>query len=501
MTVISRVLGFVRDVVIAHQFGTRAGADAFFVAFRIPNLFRRLFAEGAFSQAFIPVLAEYKSAGDEAATRDLLDHVFGALGGVLLLFTAIGMIAAPLVVMIFAPGFIGNAEKYEITAAMLRITFPYLLFVSLTALAGGILNTWGRFGVPALTPVFLNISMIGAALWLAPRMEMPILALAWGVFAGGVVQFVFQIPFLARLRLLPRPRIRFGHEGVRRVMGLMLPAIFGSSITQINLLIDTLIASFLVTGSVSWLYYSDRMVEFPLGIFGIALATVMLPNLSRNHADQDTASFSASLDWALRWVLIIGAPASLGLAFLAGPILSTLFQYGEFGPHAVEMTRLSLIAYSIGLLGYILIKVLATAFYSRQDMRTPVRIGVVVMITNAVLNLSLVFTLEHVGLALATALAAYINATLLLNRLRKGGVYQPGPGWPALCMRTLAACLGMIALLLAGMGELTQWMSWGVMERAARLLALTGLGAASYFGVLWLSGWRWSHMTGPPTSV
>ncbi len=504
MTSISRVLGLVRDIVIARAFGAGLGADAFFVAFRIPNLFRRLFAEGAFSLAFVPVLSEYKAKRGEQETRELIDAVTGVLGAILFVVTLIGVVAAPVLVMIFAPGFLGDGEKYALTVDMVRLTFPYLLFISLTALAGGILNTWGRFGVPAFTPVFLNLCMIGAALWLAPRMDEPVMALAWGVLLAGIVQLAFQVPFLLRLRLLPRPRWRRSHEGVNRIGRLMLPAIFGSSVAQINLLIDTLIASFLVTGSVSWLYYSDRLVEFPLGVFGIALATVILPRLSQHYAQASTAAHSQTVDWALRMVVLIGTPAAIGLLVLAGPMLTTLFQYGEFSAHDVDMARLSLMAYSLGLLGFIMVKVLAAAFYSRQDMRTPVRIAVIAMLANIVMNVAFVVPMvmldipgPHAGLALATALASFLNAVLLYRALRRRGLLTLTPGWTRLLCQVAIATAIMAVVLLLVAGDPAAWLDKGWRARAAGLALCVLAGAIAYFVALWAAGVRRRHFAPP----
>ncbi len=501
MTMISRVLGLVRDIVIARAFGAGVGADTFFVAFKIPNFLRRLFAEGAFSQAFIPVLTEYKTRRSHEEVRGLVDHVAGMLGGILFLVTLVGVVAAPVLVMIFAPGFLQDPVKYDLTTQMIRITFPYLLFISLTALAGGILNTYGRFGVPAFTPVFLNLSLIGAALWLAPRMAEPVTALAWGVFIAGVVQLAFQLPYLRTLGLLPRPRLARRDEGVRRIARLMLPGIFGSSVAQINLLFDTLIASFLVTGSVSWLYFSDRLVEFPLGIFGIALATVILPRLSRDHAEASPERFSATLDWALRLVVVIGVPAAAGLAILAGPMLVTLFQYGAFGLHDVEMARLSLVAYALGLLGFILVKVLAPGYYARQDTRTPVRIGIIAMVANMVMNVVFVAPMvmldipgPHAGLALATSLAAFLNAGLLYRGLRRSGRLSLGPGWRALLWRVAAASLAMGALLAWGGGDLEQWGAQGWLGRVGALVLWVAAGALVYGAALWLCGMRLKNL-------
>ncbi len=497
MTFISRVLGFVRDMVIARVFGASAGADAFFVAFKIPNFLRRLFAEGAFSQAFVPVLSEYKTQRGHEEVKELVDHVSGALTGVLFLVTVAGVIAAPLLIWLFAPGFSADKSKFDLAVDMLRITFPYLLFISLTAFAGGILNAYGRFAVPAFTPVFLNLCMIAAALWLAPLMAEPVTALAWGVFAAGVVQLLFQWPYLRGLRLLPRPRWRRGHEGVKRILKLMLPVMFGSSVAQINLLIDTLIASFLVTGSVSWLYYSDRLVEFPLGIFGVALATVILPKLSQQHAQSSPETFSRTLDWGLRWVLVVGLPATVGLVVLAAPMLATLFYYGEFTRHDVLMSSYSLMAYSTGLLGFILVKVLASGFYSRQDTRTPVRCALAAMGANLVLNLVFVWHLAHAGLALATALAASLNAALLYRALRRTGAFHLQPGWRALLWRLSAASVAMGVLLWWGAGSLDDWAQWGASQRAWRLLLWIAAGAAVYAAVALAAGLRPRHLRPP----
>lgn len=493
MTLISRILGFVRDVVIARLFGAGVGADAFFVAFKIPNFLRRLFAEGAFSQAFVPVLSEYRTTRSRAEVQDLVDRVAGTLAAILFLVTLLGVLAAPVLVLVFAPGFLAVEDKFDLTVGMLRLTFPYLLFISLTAFAGGILNSYGRFAVPALTPVLLNLSLLAAALWLASRLEQPVNALAWGVFLGGLAQLAFQLPFLRRLGLLPRPRFDLRHPGVRRILKLMGPAIFGVSVAQINLMLDTLIASFLVTGSVSWLYYSDRLMEFPLGVFGIALATVILPSLSEKHSRGSAANFSRTLDWALRWVFLIGAPAAIGLAVLAGPTLITLFQYGAFSAHDAEMARRSLMAYALGLLGFTLIKVLAPGFFSRQDTATPVRIGVIAMGANLVLNLILVWPLAHAGLALATSLAAFVNAGLLYRALRRQGAYRPDPGWTALSLRIGLAVGAMAAVLLILVPPTEVWLAWDALQRAWRLGLWIAVGGALYLLVLFVSGFRLSQ--------
>lgn len=490
------MLGFVRDLVLAHTFGASAGTDAFFVAFKIPNFLRRLFAEGAFSVAFVPVLTEYKEQRAVAELKLFVDHVAGTLGAVLLLVTLVGVVGAPLLVMLFAPGFIGDEGKLELAAEMLRLTFPYLLFISLTAFAGGILNTHNRFGIPAFTPVLLNLVLISCALWLAPLMTQPVVALAWGVLLAGIAQFLFQLPFLYQIGMVPRFRYAPRDEGVRRIGRLMLPALFGVSVTQLNLLLDTLIASFLVTGSISWLYYSDRLMEFPLGILGVALATVILPSLSKKHATDSPEGFSKTLDWALRWVLLLGLPAAVGLLLLAGPMIATLFQSDLFTASDVAMSQRSLMAYSLGLVSFILIKVLAPGYYARQDTRTPVRIAVIAMASNMVLNIILVFPLAHAGLALATTLSASLNALLLYRGLRREAVYLPQQGWLRLILQGVAASTVMGVVLFWGVGGLDSWVSMESWPRVLRLLGLIAAGGASYFAVLFVVGIRLRHFQG-----
>jgi putative peptidoglycan lipid II flippase len=503
MTILSRVLGFVRDIVLAQVFGAKAATDAFFVAFKIPNFMRRLFAEGAFAQSFVPVLSETKATSDEVTVKDLVDHVTGTLGLLLLVLTVAGILLAPILIMLFAPGFIlaQGEDQAVLASTMLRITFPYLLFISLTALAGGILNTYGRFAVPAFTPVLLNLCMISAAILLAPRMDNPVMALAWGVLAAGIAQLLFQFPFLKQIGMIPRPRLRRKHAGVSKIMKLMLPALFGSSVAQINLLLDTVIASFLAAGSVSWLYYSDRLVEFPLGVFGIALATVILPNLSSRHAEKSPKLFSMTMDWALRWGILIGLPATVGLVLLASPMIVTLFQYGEFNVDAVMMTSLSLMAYSLGLIGFILVKVLVPGFFARQDTRTPVRIGIVAMVVNMLLNIIIVVpmamsgaTAPHAGLALATACSSIINASLLFNILRKKGIYKARRGWPVLIMQISVASAAMGAYLVWAKADIGQWLHWGATQRVWSLASLIVIASLIYIISLLALGarpWRW----------
>ncbi len=494
MTMISRILGFVRDMMFARLFGAGAGMDAFFVAFKIPNFLRRLFAEGAFAQAFVPVLSDYKEQGGKVALRHFINRTAGTLAIILMLTTLIGMFTAPYLIMVFAPGFAWEGEQYELAVQLLRITFPYLFFISSVAFAGGILNSFGKFAVPAFTPVCLNLCLIAAAIWLAPLMEQPVVALAFGVFFAGMVQLAFQFPALKQLGLVPRLRFGFKDSGVRRILKLMVPALFGVSITQINLLLDTLIASFLVTGSISWLYYSDRLVEFPLGVFGIALATVILPRLSKNHAANDPQAFSKALDWGLRLVVLIGMPASLGLMMLAEPMISTLFQYNEFGTYDVQMAARSLMAYSLGLLGFILVKILVPGFTSRKDMKTPVRFGIYAMIANMILNIALVFPLAHAGLALATSLGAFFNAGLLLFALLKSGSYLPSKGWRVFILRVILATSTMVALLYHGV-DTELWFAWSMLERGLNLGGWIVLGAVLYGMTLLLSGLRLRHLS------
>ncbi|MDH3589017.1 MAG: murein biosynthesis integral membrane protein MurJ [Gammaproteobacteria bacterium] len=501
MTLISRITGFLRDIVFARAFGAGMGMDAFVVAFQIPNFLRRLFGEGAFSQAFVPVFSEYHSRRTRADVRDLAASVTGTLGVILFVVTIIGVIASPLLILLFSAGFADNAEQYGLAVAMLRLTFPYLFFISLTALAAGVLNTLGRFAVPAFTPVLLNLCLIGGAVILAPQMERPVYGLAIAVFVAGVVQLGFQIPFMARAGVLSWPKWGRHHEGVQRIFVLMLPAIFGSSVAQVNLLIDRHIASWLQTGSISWLYYSDRLMEFPLGVFGIALATVILPGLSERYAKQEMAVFSATLDWALRVMVLIMLPAAIALFMLAGPIISTLFQYGDFAARDTRMASFSVMAYAIGLLGFALVKVLAPGYFSRQDTRTPVRIGVIAMIVNVVLNFAFVlpmvrfgFAAPHTGLALATGLAALLNAGLLYRGLRRRQVYTPERGWGVLLLRYTLANVAMAFALYYIVGATEWWLDADGLARTLRLAQCIVVGAAVYGVVLLMTGFRPAHL-------
>ncbi|QCU90761.1 murein biosynthesis integral membrane protein MurJ [Thiomicrorhabdus sediminis] len=487
MTMISRVLGFVRDVVIARYFGASMGADAFFVAFKIPNFFRRLFAEGAFSQAFVPVLAEAKEKRGHEAVKHLVNAVSFRLGGILLLLTAFGVFGSSLWMMVFAPGFLDQPEKFALASDMLAITFPYLLLISLVAFSSAIMNTYNQFAVPAFTPVLLNLVIISFAIWLAPLLDVPVMALAWAVLVAGFVQLMFHLPFLYRLDLLPHPS-RKSDPGVSEIKRLMLPALFGVSVAQINLLVDTILASFLVTGSVSWLYYSDRLMEFPLGVFGVALATVVLPGLSKKAANENWQGFQQDIDSALRLVVVIGIPATLGLLILAEPLIATLFFYGAFTAHDVHMSSMSLMAYSFGLLGFILVKILAPAFYARKDMKTPVKVAVVALLSNIVLNLLLIGPFAHVGLAAATTISAFINAGLLYFYLRKQQVYQPLAGWPKWWLQALLANIVLVLFLLWLVPETQQWHDFDVWQRLWWLSVLVGGAMALYAATLMATG-------------
>ncbi len=486
-----------RDITLATLFGASGGTDAFLVAFKIPNFMRRLFAEGAFSLAFVPVLSEYKEKHNKADLKDLVDHVAGTLGGFLLLLSVLGMVFAPVVVYVFAPGFADNAGQLKLTADLLRITFPYIFFIALVAFAGGILNSFHQFAVPAFTPVLLNICLITSAFFLAPYFDEPLMALAWGVAIAGLVQLLIQFPSLIKLGLMPVPKIKRGHEGVKKITKLMIPAIFGSSVAQINLLLDTVIASFLVTGSVTWLYYSDRLLEFPLGVLGIAIATVILPTLSQQHARASAEQFNQTLNWALRLVVLIAIPAGVGLFILAGPILSSLFEYGKFTTNDTYFASLSLMAYMLGLPALIIIKILAPGYYARQDTRTPVRIGIIAMVCNMFMNIAFVvpmvmldYEAPHVGLALATSLSAYINATLLYNGLRNNAIFIPQDGWPSWIFRIVIASTAMATAVIWLNPDAMQWSQWHLIERLTNIVMIIISGAFVYFLMLWLQGLR-----------
>ena len=490
MTMLSRVLGFVRDTIVARTFGAGMATDAFFVAFKLPNLLRRIFAEGAFSQAFVPILAEYKAQQGEEATRTFLAYVSGLLTLVLAVVTLLGMLAAPLVIWITAPGFADTPEKFALTSSLLRVTFPYILLISLASLAGAVLNTWNRFSVPAFVPTLLNISMIVFALFLTPYFDPPIMAMAWATLVGGLAQFLYQLPHLKRIGMLVLPRLNLRDSGVWRVMKQMGPAILGVSVSQISLIINTIFASFLAAGSVSWMYYADRLMELPSGVLGVALGTILLPALSRTYAKADRQEYSRLLDWGLRLCFLLVLPCSAALALLSEPLTVSLFQYGRFDAHDALMTQRALVAYAVGLLGIILVKVLAPGFYAQQNIKTPVKIALFTLAVTQVLNLILIGPLQHVGLALAIGVAACLNAGLLFWQLRRHNLFIPQAGWTGFLLRLLIAVAVMTAVLFGLMQLLPSWSEGLMWQRLLRLGGLVAAGVLAYFASLFLLGFR-----------
>jgi putative peptidoglycan lipid II flippase len=499
-TLISRITGLARDMIYLTAFGPGV-MDAFLVAYKIPNFLRRLFAEGSFSQAFVPVISEYKVRRSDAEVRELVEGVAGTFAVVLFIVSLLGVIAAPLIILAFAPGWHDHADKFQLASEMLRWTFPYLFFISLTALFSGVLNSYGKFAIPAFTQVIMNVVMIVVALWIAGRTVNPGVTLAIGVFVSGLLQVGFQIPAVMKLGLFRLPRWRPRFEGVRRIGKLMLPGIFGSSMAQVSLLLDTQIASFLIAGSISWLYSADRVMEFPLGVFSIALATVVLPGLSRHHAEAATDRFTATMDWALRLVIVLVSPAAVAMLAFAGPITATLFGYRHFTPHDVEMASYALMAYSWGLMGFSLVKVLAPGYFARQDTRTPVRVALIAFATNMIINVGVVLPAKHFGfpyphilLATSTCISAAVNTTLLWRGLVRSGVYRPRAGWGVLILRIVFANAVMAGVLLWLGGSVTEWLAMPWFARAGKLGLCIALGAAAYFGALYISGTRMHHM-------
>lgn len=486
-TMLSRLLGFARDILLARLFGAGEMADAFFVAFRVPNLFRRLFGEGAFSQSFIPVLGEYRSQRSPEETQAFVADVAGWLALTLAVVTILGMLGASAVVYAIAPGFAANADKFHLTVELLRITFPYLFLISLVALAGGVLNTYGHFTVPAFTPVFLNLSIIATAIFWAPHLAQPAIAVAWGVLIGGVLQLLFQFPALKRLGYLRWPRLRRRDPGVAKLLRLMGPAAFGASVAQINLFLNTILASLVGANVVSYLYYSDRLVEFPLGVFGVALGTVVLPLLSRQAAER-SVHFPETLDWALRLTWLIGLPATVGLLLLAQPLLISLFRYGAYTAQDAWQSSLSLVGYGLGILPIIAARVLAPAFYAHQNTRTPVRFGMISVAVNIAVSLILAWPLQQLGLALATTSAAIVNAALLWRRLQRDGLYQMQPGWPIFLLKTSAMAILMGLVLFWLRGDTALWLTISLWERLLRVLGLVFLAASIYLGGSWILG-------------
>lgn len=496
MTMMSRITGLARDQLQAYFLGAGADADAFSAAFRIPNFFRRLFSEGAFSQAFVPVLAEYRTKGSHEALKNLIDRVAGCLGSVLILVTVLGVVGAPVLGALFGSGFMNDTAKFDHYTSLIRIMFPYMMLISLSGFMGAILNSYDRFAISAFTPVLLNIVSIFAMLVIAPIMGSVTFALAWSVLLAGVLSIAFQAPHLKRLHLLPSPKVDWKDPGVKRILTLMAPAIFGVSVAQINTLFDSTAASWLVEGSVTWIYYSDRMVELPLGIFAVAIGTVIMPSLSRLHTSGSTEDFSKTLDWALRFIVLIALPATLALIILAKPVMFTLFQHGKFDAHAALMSSYSLQTYVLGLLGFMLVKVLAPGYFARHDMKTPVKIGMIAIGVGMAIKAVIVFPMHkfwhigHAGLALGTALAAYVNVILLYLGLRKQQVYIPADGWTKTWFRYGLANALMVVVLLAGTHYLDDWAAWGILERIFYLGILCVGGGLAYLAGLALVGFR-----------
>ena len=521
MTMISRVLGLVRDISITHVFGVGAATDAFVIAFRIPNFMRRLFAEGSFSTAFVPVFTEVKETGSHAQLKELTARVTGTLGGVLLLVVALGLIFAPQVATGFAPGALDQLHKFDLTIKLLRLTFPYLLFVSLTALCGGILNSFHKFALPALAPVILNLCLIAGALWGSRYLAVPIEALGWAVLAAGILQLLFLLPAVRRLNLLALPRWGWSHPQVRKIMRLMLPTLFGSSVAQINLLLDTVVASLLITGSQTWLYQATRFLELPLGVFGVALGTVILPALSRHHVSADREGFSRSLDWGLRTTLLISLPAMCGLLLLAEPLVAAFFQNGHFNAFDSHMTAIAIMGMGAGVPAIALTRTLLPAFYSRQDTKTPVRAGVIALVVNMIANFALIALLFelwapaglkqlpwlegiarvpglHLGMAIASSISNYLQVALLWGYLRRAGVYQRQPGWSRHWLRMGLACAALVIVVGVGLW-LWPWQQWTherIVTRIWKLAVLVCAGGAAYAGALFASGFRMKDLRG-----
>lgn len=493
MTLLSRISGFLRDIVLSNFFGASAVADAFFVAFRIPNFFRRLFAEGAFNQAFVPVLARYRDGRREELVA-FIEVMSGNLALVLGIVVVAGMLLAPGLILLFAPGFWQDDERYSLATGMVRITFPYLGFISLTAFAGAVLNSHHRFALPAFTPVLLNLSLISAALFATAHFETPVFALAWGVFFAGVAQLCFQLPSLRRLGLLHLPRINFRHEGARKVGRLLLPAMFAASVSQINALIDTMLASTLITGSISWLYYADRLLELPIGLVAVALGTVLLPNLSRLDSQSDLDGFRVTLDWGVRVGLFLGIPAAAALYALSLPLIAGIYLHGALSVVDAQMAALALQAFAVGLVPLVLVKVLAPAFFAREDTMTPFRIARVAVAVNIVLNLALFKILGHVGLALATSASAWVNAMLLWRALALDDRLRLSQATKIMLLRCAAAAILMVAVIAWLIPEASWWLSATVAERSLWLLLAVTVGGAVYLLLHLLGGSRPSDL-------
>lgn len=493
MTMVSRIFGFMRDILQAIYFGAGPMTDAFNVAYKLPNLLRRIFAEGAFSQAFVPVLAEYKNNREFSEIQEFVASVMGMLLGVLLLVTILGIIFAGGIIFITAPGFIHDPHKLGLTISLLRITFPYILFISLASLAGGILNTWGLFSIPSFTPTILNLVFISFILFFRHYFHPSILTLAWATFIGGMCQLLFQLPFLKKVNLLVVPKFNLSNPAVKKVLKLMAPAIFAVSISQISMVINTIYASFLPTGSLSWMYYADRLMEFPTGILGVALGTILLPSLSKFAGRNNHQQFSVTLDWGIRLCLLLTLPAMVGLGMLARVLTMTLFMHGKFGIYDVTMTSYALMAYSVGLIGLIMVKILAPGFYANQNIKTPVKIAVFVLICTQLMNLLFIEPLKLAGLALSIGLGACLNAATLYYFLRKKGLYTPEPGWERFLIKTVSAVLVMAFAIKLSLYFLPLNFSGHMLFRVLSLLTVCGIAGICYFGSLFVLGFRMRH--------
>jgi putative peptidoglycan lipid II flippase len=494
LTLLSRISGFIRDIIFASTFGASSSMEAFLVAFKIPNFMRRLFAEGSFTQAFVPTLSEYKEKYSHAETVEFIRNVVGTLGCILLVLTAFGFMFSGAWIYVFAPGFHDDAAKFILSESLLKITFPYIFFISLTALAGSVMNCFERFAVPAFTPVILNLCMIAFSMF-SDQFEVPIYAIAWGVFFAGLAQLLFQIPFLIKLNVLAWPKWGWNHLGVSKLIKLMVPALFGASVAQISLLLDTVFASFLPTGSISWLYYADRLNQFPLGILGVALATVVLPQLSRSHASDNHIAYNYALNWALKMVMLFALPAAVAIFVLSGPMIITLFHHGMFNVNDVYESQKALFAFSVGLFSFVLVKVLVSAFYAKQNMKTPVKIGIIALVSNMVLNAILVISmmpygLGHMGLAIATSLSSFINAGLLFIILIRSKMFTFEHGWLVFSLKIILACAGMVLVLFLLSGDMDSWLLLKTSQLVIKLSYVIIAGIITYFAMLYILGIR-----------
>ncbi|WMY96952.1 MAG: murein biosynthesis integral membrane protein MurJ [Arsenophonus sp.] len=490
MTMFSRMLGFIRDAIIARFFGVGVETDAFVISFRLPNLLRRIFAEGAFSQAFVPILAEYKNKKSDNETRTFISNIAGFLILVLAVITLIGMFSAPWIIYIVTPGFSEISNKFDLIFSLLKITFPYIFFISLVSLTGVVLNTWSCFTVPAFTPVFLNISMIIAVLFLAPYCTPPILALGWGILIGGILQLFYQLPFLQKIGMLVLPRISFTNKDMWRMIKLMGPLVISASISQISLIMNTMFASFLREGSVSWMYYADRLMELPNGVLGVGLGTILLPSLAKSVSIGDNKEYQRLINLGLKLCFLLALPCSIVLAILAHPLTVSLFQYGNFTSYDSRMTQYALIAYCSGLMGVIVVKVLAPGFYSKKDIKTPLKIAIITLILTQFMNFIFVDFLKHVGLALSLALSSCFHALMLYSELRRKKLFSPLSGWRKFFFKLIIALIVMTFVLLLMLNFMPIWEQGNMVLRIIRLLSVIFITAISYFFTLFVLGFR-----------